>query len=166
LPKARPSGSFGPVFGFSFTELALTAVVALLVVGPKKLPQMLRTLGTWVRKIRKMTTEVRAQTGIDDILKQEGLEGGIAELRSLVRGDLVALARERRAAADVPDDPYPEAIELDRTREYPPEGADAAGALPDDLVDDPAPEPPPELPPPAPEPPLTEASRVDDASER
>lgn len=156
------------MFGFSFSELALTAIVALLVVGPKKLPQMLRTLGTWVRKIRQMTTEVRAQTGIDDILKQEGLEGGIAELRSLVRGDLVALARERRAAHDVPEDPYPEAIELDKTREYPPEGVDAAGALPDDLVDDPAPEPTPapESPPPPPPEPKGEANRVDDASER
>jgi sec-independent protein translocase protein TatB len=148
------------VFGFSFTELALTAIVALLVVGPKKLPQMLRTLGTWVRKVRQMTTEVRAQTGIDSILREEGLEGGIAELRSLVRGDLVALARERRAAADVPDDPYPEAMETDRTREYPPEGVDAAGALPDDLVDDPVPEP---LPSP-PAPPVLEA-RPDDASD-
>jgi sec-independent protein translocase protein TatB len=130
--------------------MALIAVVMLLVVGPQKLPGMLRTVGAWIRKIRRMTTEVRAQTGIDDLLRQEGLEGGIAELRSLVRGDLVNLARERRIAADTPEDPYPDAVELDRTREYPPEGADAAGALPDDLVDEPVLEPAPEAPPPPP----------------
>lgn len=165
MPRARESGSFVAVFGVSLSEMALIAVVLLLVVGPQKLPEMLRTLGKWVRKIRQMTTEVRAQTGIDDILRQEGLEGGIAELRSLVRGDLVALARERRIAADQPDDPYPESIELDRTREYPPEGADAAGALPDDLVDDPVPEALP-MPGPAKTPePLLGETRADEPSE-
>ncbi len=141
------------MFGISLSEVALIAVVALLVVGPHKLPEMLRTVGKWIRKIRQMTTEVRAQTGIDDILRQEGLEGGIAELRNLVRGDLVPLARERRLHAEhEADDPYREAIELDRTREYPPEGADALGALPDDLVDDDPPAPTPAPAEEAPEP--------------
>lgn len=134
------------MFGVSFTEITVIALVALIVVGPEKLPKMLYTLGQWVGKLRRLTTEVRAQTGIDDILRQEGFEGGLRELRGLLRGDIAV----GRAARDVRDydypahDPYEDAIELDRTREYPIEGADADGALPDDLVDDepldPAPE--------------------------
>lgn len=115
----------------------MIALVALIVVGPQKLPGMLRTLGQWVRRLRQMTTEVRAQTGIDDILRQEGFDGGIAELRSLVRGDLAVLARERsHVPAPILDDPYEQAHELDLSREYPLDGVDAADALPDDLVDE------------------------------
>ena len=93
---------------------------------------MLRDLGNWLRKLRKMTTDVRAQTGIDDILRAEGLQGGLNELRSLMRGQAPApLPRRYRA----PEDPYPQ-VEIDVSREYPPEGADAKGAMPDDLVEE------------------------------
>lgn len=110
----------------------MIAVVALLAVGPRRLPGMLRDLGNWIRKLRKMTTDVRAQTGIDDILRAEGLSGGLNELRSLMRG----------GAPAAPAAPYyrphddPNQIEIDASREYPPEGADAKGAIPDDLVEE------------------------------
>lgn len=139
------------MFGVSLTELALIAVVTLIVVGPQKLPRMLRTLGEWLGKLRRLTTEVRAQTGIDDILRQEGIDGGLGELRSILRGDLSGVGRTMPRRPVIQDDPYPDAIELDHSREYPPEGADAAGALPDDLVDEssePEPAPAAKAPPP------------------
>ncbi|MBK7582284.1 MAG: twin-arginine translocase TatA/TatE family subunit [Myxococcales bacterium] len=149
------------MFGISLSEVALIAMVALVVVGPKKLPGMLRTLGEWVRKIRLMTTQVRAQTGIDDILRQEGIDGGIAELRGLIRGDLALLSRARTGSGDAApvDDPYESAVELDRYREYPPEGPDACGALPDDLWDEPEPPAPTDASAPKPEP--EEAERAE-----
>jgi sec-independent protein translocase protein TatB len=121
------------VFGLSLTELVVIAVVTLVAVGPQRLPGMLKTLGEWIRKLRRMTTEVRAQTGIDDILRAEGIHGGLNELRGLVRGQFNE--PPRRGAA--PADPYNSGIDTDPTREYPLEGADAAGALPDDLFDEP-----------------------------
>jgi sec-independent protein translocase protein TatB len=69
------------VFGLSFFEVVVIGIVALLAVGPRRLPAMLRDLGNWIRKLRKMTIDVRAQTGIDDILRAEGLHGGLSELR-------------------------------------------------------------------------------------
>lgn len=119
------------MFGISLTEIVIIALVALVVVGPQKLPGMLRTVGEYIRKIRKLTTEVRQQTGIDDILRNEGIDGGLTELRSMLRGEGTSHARYER-----PSDPYDDAVELDRTREYPDEGPDAFGALPDDLVFD------------------------------
>jgi sec-independent protein translocase protein TatB len=119
------------VFGISLTEIAVIVVIALVVVGPDKLPKMLRTIGQWMTKLRRLTTEVRAQTGIDDILRNEGIEGGLSELRGMLRGDLSAVGRGYSPA----DDPYA-SVETDPTREYPPEGPDAYGALPDDLVDE------------------------------
>lgn len=121
------------VFGISLSEIALIAVVALVVVGPQKLPGMLRTLGQWMGKLRRLTTEVRAQTGIDDILRNEGIDGGLTELRGILRGDLRAAGR---MVSEPQNDPYRDSIEADPFREYPLEGADAQGALPDDLVDD------------------------------
>ncbi len=121
------------MFGVSFTEIAVIALITLIFVGPQKLPSMLYTLGRWIRKLRELTTQVRAQTGIDEILRQEGFEGGLGELRNMLRGDIQVGRGARRRHYE---DPYEEAYELDQSREYPPEGADVSGAVPDDLVDD------------------------------
>jgi sec-independent protein translocase protein TatB len=122
------------VFGLSFGELIVVCVVALVAVGPQKLPGMLRTLGQWVRKLRTLTTEVRHQTGIDQLLREEGLHGGLNELRGILRGNQYT-PPPRTAPRTPAEDPYAN-IDADATREYPPEGADAYGALPDDLIDE------------------------------
>jgi sec-independent protein translocase protein TatB len=119
------------VFGISLTEIIIIAIVALVVVGPQKLPGMLRTLGEWIGKLRRLTSEVRAQTGIDEILRSEGIDGGLGELRGMLRGDFVGPGRGRPRPAD---DPYRD-VEADVWREYPVEGPDSYDALPDDLVD-------------------------------
>ncbi|HWZ90069.1 MAG TPA: twin-arginine translocase TatA/TatE family subunit [Polyangiaceae bacterium] len=124
------------MFGFSFGELLLICVVALVAVGPKKLPGMLHTLGQWIRKLRNLTSEVRSQTGIDDLLRAEGLHGGLNELRGLLRGghSNPFEAPQPVAPMRVPiEDPYAN-LDIDVSREYPLEGADSYGALPDDLL--------------------------------
>jgi sec-independent protein translocase protein TatB len=128
------------VFGFSFGELLVICVVALIAVGPKKLPGMLQTLGQWMRKIRNLTVEVRNQTGIDELLRSEGLNGGLNELRGLLRGNHgIAFEPAPQPTPRAPiEDPYAN-MSVDVSREYPPEGADAYGALPDDLLEDDAP---------------------------
>jgi sec-independent protein translocase protein TatB len=127
------------VFGFSFGELLMICVVALVAVGPKKLPGMLHTLGQWLRKIRNLTTEVRNQTGIDELLRSEGLHGGLNELRGLLRGghgNPFEPPQPMAPPVRVPlEDPYAN-LDIDVSREYPLEGADSYGALPDDLLDE------------------------------
>jgi sec-independent protein translocase protein TatB len=88
-----------------------------------------------------MTTEVRRQTGIDDILRQEGIQGGLAELRGIVRGDLSAVHRAGPPYTpplppDAVVDGHGDALEFDRWREYPTDGPDSYGAIPDDLAAD------------------------------
>lgn len=136
----------------------LVAAAALVFVGPDKLPKMLGTLGRWSNKLRRMTNEVRYQSGIDDMLRQQGIKGGldeIRELRNLVKGNVAGIAANalNRPAAPVTSPSSPPAVpsvaappsaapdlakELssDRSREYPPEGCDAAGAIADDLWSD------------------------------
>ncbi len=117
------------MFGVSFLEIAVVALVALVVVGPQKLPSMMRTAGEWVGKLRRITSDMRAQTGIDDILREEGIDG-VAELRTLLRGQFSHQRPSHSSNASWGS--YTE--EPDPLIEFPVEGADAAGALPDDLV--------------------------------
>ena len=53
------------MFEVGFWELAIIAVVALLVVGPEKLPSLARTVGLYVGKIRRMVAQVK-----DDIERE------------------------------------------------------------------------------------------------
>jgi sec-independent protein translocase protein TatB len=49
------------MFDISWTEFLLIGVVALIVIGPKELPAVLRTLGQWTRKVRGMAADFQNQ---------------------------------------------------------------------------------------------------------
>ncbi|WP_213772459.1 Sec-independent protein translocase protein TatB [Bradyrhizobium sp. dw_78] len=49
------------MFDIGWSELALIAVVALIAIGPKELPGVLRTVGQWVGKARRMAAEFQGQ---------------------------------------------------------------------------------------------------------
>ena len=45
------------MFNFGWGELVVIGIVALIAIGPKELPTVLRTLGQWMGKIRRMANE-------------------------------------------------------------------------------------------------------------
>jgi sec-independent protein translocase protein TatB len=49
------------MFDIGWSEFVLIAVVALIAIGPKELPGVLRTLGQWMGKARKMAAEFQSQ---------------------------------------------------------------------------------------------------------
>src|SRR5437763_7629905 len=49
------------MFDISWGKLVIIGVVALLVIGPKELPAVLRTVGQWMGKIRRMAAEFQGQ---------------------------------------------------------------------------------------------------------
>src|SRR5581483_2039685 len=49
------------MFDISWTEFLLIGVVALIVIGPKELPAVLRTVGQWTRRIRSMAADFQGQ---------------------------------------------------------------------------------------------------------
>ncbi len=49
------------MFDISWTEFLLIGVVALIVIGPKELPAVLRTLGQWTRRVRSMAADFQGQ---------------------------------------------------------------------------------------------------------
>lgn len=60
------------MFDIGTSELLLIAIVALLVIGPKELPNALRTVGRYTGKARAMTRHMRA--GFDEMMRQAELE--------------------------------------------------------------------------------------------
>src|SRR5437763_6758954 len=49
------------MFDISWGKLVIIGVVALIVIGPKELPTVLRTVGQWMSKIRRMASEFQGQ---------------------------------------------------------------------------------------------------------
>jgi sec-independent protein translocase protein TatB len=49
------------MFDIGWTELVVIGIVALIVIGPKELPGVLRTLGIWMGKVRRMASEFQGQ---------------------------------------------------------------------------------------------------------
>jgi sec-independent protein translocase protein TatB len=132
------------VFGMSFSELCVLVIVGIVIFGPKDLPRILRKAGQLAGKVRRMASDVRAQSGIDDILRTEGLTKDIAEIRRLAQGDFIEPLRPRNLLSDaatseakgapVPLPSVAEELVVVREREYPREGADSYKAIPDTAI--------------------------------
>lgn len=55
-----------------FSEMALVAVVALVVVGPKDLPRLMRTVGQWMGRARAMSRHLRS--GFDTMMREAEID--------------------------------------------------------------------------------------------
>ncbi|PWG03193.1 Sec-independent protein translocase protein TatB [Sphingosinicella humi] len=60
------------MFDIAPTELLIVALVALVVIGPKDLPRVMRTVGNWVGKARGMARHFRS--GLDTMMREAELE--------------------------------------------------------------------------------------------
>lgn len=78
------------MFDISFTELAFCFVVALIVLGPERLPKVARTVGRWSGQarayVRNFTAELERETQIGDIRQQlEDARRSVANTESAAR---------------------------------------------------------------------------------
>ena len=76
------------MFGIDSSELLVIAVVALLVIGPKDLPRVMRTVGYWVGRARGVARHFRS--GLDAMIREAELE----EMERKWRADNEAIMRE------------------------------------------------------------------------
>lgn len=79
------------------TELLVIAAVALIVVGPKDLPVLLRKLGQFVARIRGMANEFRAS--FDEMARQSELDELRKEVQAMRDGQYTAPMRDAAAQA-------------------------------------------------------------------
>src|SRR3954463_7164388 len=60
------------MFGVDSSELAVVAILALIFIGPKDLPKVMRTVGYWVGRIRGMARHFTS--GIENMVREAELE--------------------------------------------------------------------------------------------
>lgn len=75
------------MFDFSFGEMLTAGAVALIVLGPERLPKVARTAGEWSGKIRNMAGSIKGelaqQESYGDLLKlKQDVEHAAADIRS------------------------------------------------------------------------------------
>lgn len=99
------------MFDISFSELALCFLVALVVLGPERLPKVARTVGRWTGHMRSymrnLTSELERETEVVELKRQ------FNEARQALRESASAFEESgRRIASDVQDSikPPPESL--------------------------------------------------------
>ena len=85
------------MFGVDSSELAVVAILALIFIGPKDLPRVMRTVGYWVGRIRGMAHHFTS--GIENMVREAELE----EMEKKWREE-----NERIMSLHPPDAHYPE----------------------------------------------------------
>ena len=75
-------------FGLSMGELMVIALVALIVVGPKDLPRMLRMVGRFVTQLRGMAGEF--QRHLDSAIREAGIDEVKKEVKSMTNFTVTA----------------------------------------------------------------------------
>ncbi len=93
------------MFDIGWQELFIVAVLALIVVGPKDMPRMIRTVRSWIRRAREMARDF--QSGLDDVVREADLE----DLRNQVN----SASDPTQAMADALDPTGDLASEMDMT---------------------------------------------------
>src|SRR3569833_3202676 len=83
------------------TELLVIAAVALIVVGPKDLPILLRKLGQFMGKLRNMANDFRAS--FDEMARQSELDELRREVEAMRKGQLADMAALNAGQAEIHD---------------------------------------------------------------
>ena len=117
----------------SFWELVVIAVVALLVLGPERLPGAIRSVSGFIRNVKQFGQQMQAELNdelrvqeLHDKLKQAEEKG----LLNLTTEEMQAITELRQAAADVTN-PYPATVHSAQTQPAEPTAA------PSSIVSDP-----------------------------
>ncbi len=143
------------MFEIGFWEMVLVGVVAMIVIGPERLPGLARTAGLWLGKARRMIAEVKAEVDrelhLEEIKQSLRQSGDLAELNAL-KQDLAerakAIEHDLQAEFDDPGPPpgwRPGAISAPPPPDWKPPADDAPEAPPQpvSLQKPTAPSPPP-----------------------
>ena len=105
------------MFDIGFTELMVIALVALIVIGPERLPRVARTLGHLAGRLQRYVSDVKAdinrEVELDELRKmRDSMQQAASGFESSVNSELHKAESELNAAAegqvDAPVSPPPE----------------------------------------------------------
>src|SRR6187455_2855023 len=101
------------MFDIGFSELLVIAVVALIVLGPERLPKAARYAGLWVRKARAQWYSVKSE--FEREMAADELRRSLAEPAAQLRDQVAQAGRDLRASvAEVDREVVAAAADLDR----------------------------------------------------
>ena len=109
------------ISGIGELELMLIAVVPLLVIGPERLPETLRTLGLWIGRLSRSFSSVKAEIekeiGMDEVRQQLHNEAVMAEMQR-IESEVKAATQLDGSKTD--DAPTPHESDSNETLQAPP----------------------------------------------
>lgn len=88
------------MFDIGFSELVLIGIIALLVLGPERLPKVARTAGLWAGRARRFISSVKSDIEqelkaeeLRQIMKEQAESSGIHEIIEETKSDLEEIAK-------------------------------------------------------------------------
>ncbi|HEY2070066.1 MAG TPA: Sec-independent protein translocase protein TatB [Rhizomicrobium sp.] len=116
------------MFDLSWSHILIVLVVALVVVGPKDLPRLMRMAGGWMAKARSMANEFRKS--FDEMARQSELDELRQEIEALRRVRPLADLEHEMHQSILPPDDLPPPQEKPAEVEVATAGAQAAEGVP------------------------------------
>lgn len=86
------------MFDIGFAELVIIGIVALLVIGPERLPSAVRTASLWINRIRRGFNEIKAE--VQQELHNDSVMQELKKQGEQLKDDTQAIARDVQASAD------------------------------------------------------------------
>ena len=106
------------MFDIAWSELFVIIVVALVVVGPKDLPKLMRTMGQWAGRARAMADQFRRS--FDDMARQSELEELRSEVNRLKSDAMKPMTDADYEAFGIPANSLPPASTIEEVGAAPP----------------------------------------------
>jgi sec-independent protein translocase protein TatB len=87
-------------FGVGYSEIFVLALIAIIVIGPKDLPKVLRAFGKTMAKVRGMAGEFQGH--VDQAMKEAGLDDVKKDLQALKVGSPMSQTKSTPSIAAPP----------------------------------------------------------------
>lgn len=89
------------MFDISFTEMMVIAAIALVVIGPERLPKVARQAGQWVTKMRRYVDDVKADFNRQvELSELKNLKSQVEEAARTVEGELKQSVSDAQSSLD------------------------------------------------------------------
>ena len=86
------------MFDIGFAELIVIGVVALLVIGPERLPETIRTASLWLNRIRRGFNEIKQE--VQQELHNDSVMQELRKTGTQLKTDADAIGNDLKGAAD------------------------------------------------------------------
>lgn len=101
MPVPVASGFALRMFDFSLTEMMMVGVVALVVIGPERLPKVARQAGQWVTKLRRYVDDVKADFNRQiELSELKDLKNQVQDAAKSFEGSVKSAVADTQASFD------------------------------------------------------------------